>query len=376
MHIAINAQLLNTEESYRGAGVSNYSQNLLTALGRQSGDHRLSAFVCDPNYTAENVGIRRSSPILAKPMARILWEQTVLPLVLQRIGADLIHGLVNVLPLASALPGVVTVHDLSFVRMPEKFPPAKRFYLTRLCAASVAKAHRVIAVSRQTADDLMACFGVEARKIEVVYNGVSANFRPGTAAEIDDFRSSNGLPARFLLYLGTLEPRKNLARLVDGYARWREVDPAAQGVALVLAGGKGWYYEEIFQRVRERGLEDVVYFPGFIPSPDLPHWYRAAEAFVYPSLFEGFGLPVAEAMACGTPVICSDAASLLEVAGDAALTFPALDTDALVAALRTLFAQPALAADLARRGLERSHRFTWERTARETMGVYAAAMDR
>jgi len=374
MHIAINAQLLNTEESYRGAGVSNYSQNLLTALGRQSGDHRLSAFVCAPNYSAENVDIWRSSPVLAKPLARILWEQTVLPLALQRLGADLVHGLVNVLPLATNLPGVVTVHDLSFVRMPEKLPPAKRFYLTRLCAASVAKARRVIAVSRQTADDLMACFGVEAGKIEVVYNGVGEHFRPGSAAETQDFRSANGLPARFLLYLGTLEPRKNLARLVDGYARWRAADPAAQEVALVLAGGKGWYYDEIFQRVRERGLEDVVHFPGFIPGPDLPQWYRAAEAFVYPSLLEGFGLPVLEAMACATPVLCSDAASLLEVAGDAALTFPALDTDALVAALRTFFAQPELAVDLARRGLERSRCFTWERAAQETMNVYAAVM--
>jgi len=376
MHIAINAQLLNTEESYRGAGVSNYSQNLLTALGRQSGDHKLSAFVCDPNYSVANVDIQRSSPILAKPMARIFWEQTVLPLLLRRMGTDLIHGLVNVLPLATHLPGVVTVHDLSFVRMPEKLPPAKRFYLTRLCAASVAKARRVIAVSRQTADDLIACFGVDAGKIEVVYNGVGEHFRPGSAAETQNFRVSNRLPDRFLLYLGTLEPRKNLARLVDGYARWREVDPAAHDVALVLAGGKGWYYDEIFQRVRERGLEDVVHFPGFIPGPALPHWYRAAEAFVYPSLFEGFGLPVAEALACGTPVICSDAASLLEVTGDAALTFPALETDGLVAALRTLFAQPELAAELVQRGLERSRCFTWERTARETMAVYAAVMSR
>lgn len=376
MHIAINAQLLNTEESYRGAGVSNYSQNLLAALGREPGSHQFSAFVSAPYYEAANLDIRRTSRFVAHPLARILWEQTVLPLAVQRMGADLVHGLVNVLPLASNLPGVVTVHDLSFVRMPEKLPPAKRFYLTRLCAASVAKAHRVIAVSRQTADDLMACFGVDARKIEVVYNGVGEHFGPGPAADTQDFRSANGLPARFLLYLGTLEPRKNLARLVDGYARWRAADPTVREVALVLAGGKGWYYEEIFQRVRQWGLEDVVHFPGFIPSADLPQWYRAAEAFVYPSLLEGFGLPVLEAMACGTPVICSDAASLLEVAGDAALIFPALEVEGLVGALRTLFAQPQLADDLIRRGLERSRRFSWGRAARETMSVYTAAMSR
>ena len=373
MRIAINAQLLNTEENYRGAGVSNYCQNLLTALGAEPGGHRFTAFVNDRDFNAENVTFRRSGQFLAKPLARIAWEQTLLPLALQQMDADLVHGLVNVLPLATRVPGVVTVHDLSFVRMPEKLPPAKRFYLSRLCAASVTKARRVIAVSHQTADDLSGCFGVEARKIEVVYNGVAAHFRPGEKAENAGFRISNGLPERFLLYLGTLEPRKNLVRLVDGYARWREIDPAARDVALVLAGGKGWYYDEIFQRVRERGLEAAVRFPGFIPGADLPYWYRAAAAFVYPSLLEGFGLPVAEAMACGTPVICSDAASLLEVAGDAALTFPAEDTDGLVRALRTLFAQPEVAAELARRGLERSRRFTWERTARETVQVYAAA---
>ena len=373
MHIAINAQLLNTEESYRSAGVSGYSQNLLTALDKEPGGYRFTAFVSEADFHAENVTLWRSRGFVANPLLRIAWEQTALPLALKRIDADLVHGLVNVLPLATHRPGVVTVHDLSFVRMPEKLPPAKRFYLTRLCAASVAKARRVIAVSRQTADDLMGCFGVDARKIEVVYNGVAAVFRPGESVKTDDFRLSKRLPERFLLYLGTLEPRKNLARLVDGYARWREIDPAARGVSLVLAGGKGWYYDEIFQRVRERGVEEWVHFPGFIPSGELPHWYRAAAAFVYPSLFEGFGLPVAEAMACGTPVICSDAASLLEVAGDAALTFPAHDTDGLVQALGTLFSQPGLAVELTQRGLARSSRFTWEQTARETRAVYAAA---
>jgi glycosyltransferase involved in cell wall biosynthesis len=374
MHIAINAQLLNTEESYRGAGVSNYSQDLLTAIGEQPEGHRITAFVADPNFNASNMTLRRSHPLVAKPLARIAWEQTVLPLALKESDADLVHGLVNVLPLAMTVPGVVTVHDLSFVRMPEKLPPAKRFYLTRLCAASVAKASRVIAVSHQTADDLTSCFGVNPGKIEVVYNGVAARFCPGSASEADDFRISNGLPERFLLYLGTLEPRKNLARLVDGYARWRETVPAAQDVALVLAGAKGWYYDEIFRRVRDWGLEDEIHFPGFIPGTDLPGWYRAAEALVYPSLFEGFGLPVAEAMACGTPVICSDTPSLLEVAGDAALTFPAEDTAGLVQALCTFFDQPELAAELSVRGLKRSRRFTWARAAQETLAVYTAAL--
>lgn len=372
MHIALNAQLLNTEESYRGAGVSNYCRCLLAALAGCADGHRFTAFSNDRGFVQEGIALRRTAWPVQNPLARIAWEQTALPLALQKMDADRVHGLVNVLPLATKLPGVVTVHDLSFVRMPEKFPPAKRFYLTRLCAASVAKARRVIAVSRQTADDLTCFFGVDAGKIEVVYNGVAAQFRPDPALDVDAFRRSLGLPDRFLLYLGTLEPRKNLARLVDGYARWRETDPQAGDVALVLAGGKGWYYDEIFRRVRERGLERVVHFPGFVPAEELPNWYRAATAFAYPSLFEGFGLPVAEAMACGLPVVCSDAPSLLEVAGDAALTFPAEDTERLAQALGRLFADEALRRELIRRGLERARLFTWERAARETLAVYSA----
>lgn len=371
MHIAINAQLLNTAESYRGAGVSNYSRRLLEALGRNPQGHRLTAFVNDSRFSAPQVDLRVSPWPLHRPLVRIAWEQSALPLALRRMDAALVHGLVNVLPLASNVPGVVTVHDLSFVRMPEKLPPAKRFYLTRLCSASVARASRVIAVSRQTADDLMAAFGTPSGKIEVVYNGVAEEFQPGTSATEAGFRISNGLSRPFLLYLGTLEPRKNLVRLIDGYARWRQVDPAGREVDLVLAGAKGWYYDEIYRRVRSLGLTGAIHFPGFIPTGDLPGWYQAAAAFVYPSLFEGFGLPVLEAMACGAPVICSDAPSLLEVAGDAAFTFPAEETGGLVDALTALFADDTLRADLARRGLERSRRFSWERTAQETLAVYA-----
>lgn len=373
MHIAINAQLLNTAESYRGAGVSNYSRQLLQALGRTPHGHRLTAFVNDSRFSAPHVALRVSPWPLHRPLVRIAWEQGALPLALGRMDAELIHGLVNVLPLASKVPGVVTVHDLSFVRMPEKLPPAKRFYLRRLCSASVARARRVIAVSRQTADDLMAAFETPPEKIEVVYNGVAEEFQPGNSAAKTEFRISNGLSRPFLLYLGTLEPRKNLVRLIDGYARWRQMDPKGRDVDLVLAGAKGWYYDEIYQRVRSLGLDEAVHFPGFIPAGDLPGWYQAAEAFVYPSLFEGFGLPVLEAMACGAPVICSDAPSLLEVAGDAALTFPAEETGGLVRALTTLFADESLRADLTRRGQERSRRFSWQRTAQETLAVYAQA---
>ena len=269
------------------------------------------------------------------------------------------------------MPGVVTVHDLSFVRTPETLPPLKRFYLARLCAASVRRARAIIAVSRQTADDVEHYFGVASNKVRVIHNGVASEFMPRLPSAQEQFRAAHGLPARYLLYLGTLEPRKNLEMLVRAFAIWRTMAPeAAAGVKLVLAGGKGWYYDTIFKEVSSLGLSDEVLFPGFIPPADLPDWYRGAAAFIYPSMFEGFGLPVLEAMACGTPVICSQVASLQEVTGAAALTLPPADEGAWANAMHLLCDQSAMAAELRRRGLEQAARFSWQLSAQKTIQVY------
>ncbi len=376
MQIVINAQLLSDQASYRGAGVSNYSRHLLQHLGilaDQSGtEYHFTAFVNTPDFRANGIALDVTRWPLQQPVARIAWEQLVLPLKLRQMQADLIHGLVNVLPLTTNKPGVVTVHDLSFIRMPEKLRLAKRLYLARLCQASVTKAAHVIAVSQQTADDLIRYFDVTANKISVVHNGVAAAFTPGTPQQTAQFRTDRGLPERFLLYVGTLEPRKNLELLVKAFARWRaQAEASDRSLKLILAGAKGWFYTEIFQWVKTLGLEQDVLFPGFIPDAELPDWYRAAEGFVYPSLFEGFGLPVLEAMACGTPVLCSQIPSLLEIIGDSALTFPAHDEAALAASLALLINQPDLRAELRRKGLGQAQKFSWQRTAQATVAVYA-----
>ncbi len=374
MHVALNAQLLSTQESYRGAGVSNYSRHLLTAMGAIAQEDpalQLSAFVNGAELRIAGVRMIRSGLPLQQPLARIAWEQSLFPLALRREKADLVHGLVNVLPLVTTVLGIVTVHDLSFVRMPEKLPPAKRWYLTKLCRASVEKAQQVIAVSRQTADDLINFFALPANRISVIHNGVADHFVPQSPATVAAFRQQQQLPERFLLYLGTLEPRKNLPLLIRAYARWRQqASPADRNVTLVLAGGKGWFYEEIFQLVQALDLTEQVHFPGFIPDVELPLWYSAAELFIYPSLFEGFGLPVLEAMACGTPVICSDIASLREVVGDSALTFAAEDERALSALIGEAISQPALRADLRVHGQQQAAKFSWRQAADATCALY------
>ncbi len=381
MHIGIDAQLLSGEESYRAAGVSNYSRRLLIELGRlaeeRAVDHRFTAFINAAEFACPGVELAVSGLPLHRPPVRILWEQTLLRRELKRREIDLLHGLVNVLPLGGPARGVVTVHDLSFVRMPEKLPAAKRLYLQRFSRASVDRAAQIIAVSRQTADDLIRYFDAPAEKITVIHNGVGQEFTPGDPAACAEFRRAKGLPDRFLLYVGTLEPRKNLPLLIRAYARWVETSRTADDVTLVLVGAKGWFYDEIFQLVQELALEDRVRFPGYAPDAELPSWYQAATGFVYPSLMEGFGLPLLEAMACGAPVLCSAALSLQEVAGDAALTVPLSDETkseaiaALVDGLERLMNDAGLRQALRQRGLARAARFSWRKTALETARVYA-----
>lgn len=379
MHIALNAQLLNLSHSYRSAGVSTYCLRLLEQLealalsSTKGADMQFTAFVHAPTLRLPGIQLQQTLWPVQQPLVRILWEQVRLPQALEQQKADVVHGLVNVLPLATKVPSIVTVHDLSFLRMPDKFQRAKRWYLTQLCRASVTKARHVIAVSRQTADDLSDFWGIDARKISVIYNGVGAEFTPAPAAAVEAFRKQHRLPARFFLYLGTLEPRKNLPLLIRAFARWRAAAAAdQQAVKLVIAGGKGWFYEQIFTLVTELQLTDVVLFPGFVPAAELPYWYRAAELFVYPSLFEGFGLPILEAMACGVPVICSDANSLVEVAGASALTFPANEEAALAGLFQRVASDAALRQALSQAGRARAQRFSWQQTARETYELYGA----
>jgi len=238
--------------------------------------------------------------------------------------------------------------------------------LTRLAAR---RARRLIAVSAHTAEEATRLLGVPLARIDVVYHGVDPAFCPLPANEVAAFRQRRGLPERFVLFVGTLEPRKNLVRLVEAFARIR-----AGRVGLVLAGGKGWLYDELFASVEALGLHEEVIFPGYVVDDELPLWYNAATVLAYPSVYEGFGLPVLEAQACGTPVLTSNVSSLPEAAGDGALTVDPYDVEALAAGLHRLLADEPLRLQLRERGLAHARQFSWPRTAQETARVYRRAM--
>jgi glycosyltransferase involved in cell wall biosynthesis len=264
---------------------------------------------------------------------------------------------------------VVTIHDLSFIRFPTLFRAANRLYLNVLTRLSARRAQRLIAVSIQTAQETMRLLGVPPERIDVVYHGVDPVFHPLPADEIVAFRQRRGLPEQYVLFVGTLEPRKNLVRLVEAFARTRE-----SHVKLVLAGGKGWLYDELFDTVETLGLQEDVIFPGYVTSEELPLWYNAATVFCYPSVYEGFGFPVLEAQACGTPVLTSNISSLPEAAGDGALLVDPYDVDALAAGLHRLLHDESLRHQLQESGLAHAGRFSWMDTARETARVYRRAL--
>ncbi|MBI4769040.1 MAG: glycosyltransferase family 4 protein [Chloroflexi bacterium] len=367
-HIGLNAHLLSGRAGYRSAGIHQYIQNLLQNLPAVGEGMRFTALV-GPRAPAPPMPAIFSRLPTDRPPVRILWEQLALPWLAARAGFDLLHSAAFVLPLAHPGPQVVTVYDLSFELNPERFRFGQRRYLSLFTRLSCRRARRVLVISENTRADVTRRYGIPGDRVDVAYPGIGPQFTPHSLTAVAEFRLQHALPEKFVLSLGTIEPRKNLDKLIRAFARLQLPD-----VKLVLAGGRGWMYEEIFRLIEYLQLNNAVIFPGFVADKDLPLWYSAASAFAYPSAYEGFGLPPAEAMACGAPVVVSDAASLPEVVGEAALRVPADDADALAEALHQILTDPALRDSLRERGPRQARRFTWEATARATTACYRRAL--
>ncbi|MBN1658240.1 MAG: glycosyltransferase family 4 protein [Anaerolineae bacterium] len=370
MQVGVNAHLLSLDQNYRSAGINWYIYHLLHHLPDAGSDLAYTAFLGERRFVG-TPGIHCSLTRLPthRPPVRIMWEQVVQPCVARRIGIDLIHAPAFVGPLASSLPFVVTIHDLSFVNYPQNFRGGNRAYLRLFTRLSVHTARRVVAVSKSTRADLAHFYGVSPRKVDVVYHGVDPAFRPLPADEVEAFRVRRGLPDQFILFVGTLEPRKNIAGLISAYAQMPASRPP-----LLLVGGKGWLYDDVYRRVEELNLADKVHFIGYVDAAELPAWYNAALLFVYPSLYEGFGLPALEAMACGLPVISSTASSLPEVVGEAGILVDPHDTDALAEALQRVAGNASLRDELTAAGMRQASRFSWTETARSTACSFRRAL--
>lgn len=409
MLIGIDISLLRIAQS----GVLVYQRNLVEYLAREGGEHRftlldvlplnpgrpmqpLAAFDAGHVRVVRCAGIRRgylsAFPALRQGPAHAVAasiDRALDPawswLAIAEMGLELRAALrgVEVFHASEQLPYappgaavVLTIHDLTTRRFPELHVPENAALHARKEHFARARADRIIAVSNATRDDIVRELGVPAGQISVVYEAADDRFRPYTPAELAPVLARYGLrPGEYILSVGAIEPRKNYARLIEAYAALHaRYQASGQNLPpLVIAGGNGWLYEATLATPGRLGIAGQVRFPGRVPDADLPALIAGTKVFVYPSLYEGFGLPPLEALASEVPVIVSRTSSLPEVVGDAGLYCDPLDSHDLARQLATVLENPAVAANLRQMGPERARRFSWARTARETLDVYAQA---
>lgn len=372
-HIVLNAHLIAHSGGYRSAGIHRYIHNTLIHLPKVSSEYTYSVFL-NKNITLQipQIHEEHSRFDTLKPWRRILWEQAIQPFAIQRLKPDLYHGMAFVAPMINRYPSIVTVYDLSFKRFPHILSRSRHWYLQTFTKISCDNATRVIAISQSTARDLTELLNIPAEKIDIALPGVDPEFCPLPPETVERFRAEKKLPNRFILFVGTLEPRKNLPMLIRAYAQL----PAdlRHTVHLVLGGGKGWQYEDIFATIETHRLENTVHTVGYIPADELALWYNAAEIFAYPTLFEGFGIPILEAMACGKPVLASNTSSLPEAAGDVGILLPPDDPSAWTHTLQKAITDRTWQGQKGQDGQAWSQTFSWQRTAHQTHTSYQKAL--
>jgi len=300
-------------------------------------------------------------------------QQWTLPRLLRRLRADVYHSPYYLMPYWPGVPSVVTIHDLIPLRYPEYFTPFQRLVYGVAVRLAARTAKRVLADSQSAAHDLQRFLGLPDAHIRVVPAAADPTFHVCTAVEVKAIRDKYGLPEGYVLHLSSNKPHKNLVRLVEAWALLEERGETF-GHSLALAGQVSPRYPEARDRIRLLSMEGRVRELGRIPDADLPALYSGASWFVFPSLYEGFGLPVLEAMACGTLVVCSNTSSLPEIVGDAAITFDPLETEAIAEALARALADPGLARRMEAKALRRARRFSWERTAQLAYQCYKEVM--
>lgn len=374
MRIAIDATAI--PRLMAGAGV--YTYQLVRALAALEADHDYVVFAHSDAFDE----LARQQPRLrvvhvrapSRP-ERLLWEQLVLPVRLRRLGIDVLHSPHHTTPaLPLPCPRVVTLHDVTFFLLPQRYPPSRRLYFQAITRAAARLAQAIITPSDAVKRDVVRVLGVPQERVTAIAEAPAPEFAPLEDADaLGRIRWRYKLPSRYILSVGNLEPGKNRGRLIAAYGRLRE-----RGLQhhLVIAGQRAWRYESDLALVRRLRLDDVVHFLGYVDGADMPGLYSGADLLAFPSLYEGFGLPVLEAMACGTPVVTSSVSALPEVAGDAALLVDPKDVAALTETMERALADEALRAELRARGLERAREFSWEKAARGTVQVYEAVAGR
>ena len=376
-----------TAATHQQAGIGRYTRGLVVALAQQNTEDEFVLLVtggrsdrAGPQTQQLESVLPGSFRIRRAPLSErvwtILWHRLRLPIPVDLFTGpvDVFHSPDYVLPPLRQGKTVVTIHDLSFLRYPEGAEPKLRRYLSSVVPRAVSRADLVLGDSENTRNDIIELLGVPPGKVEVLHPGVDEIFRVVEDERVlTEVSSLHGLDFPFILAVGTVEPRKNLILLLDAYAALRKASDVPH--KLVIAGGKGWLYEGVFRRVEELSLDEDVIFLGFVADQNLPALYSLADVFVFPSLYEGFGLPPLEAMACGTPVITSRTSSLPEVVDEAGLMVPANDPDMLAETIGRVLNDPGLGEDLAKRGVSQARKFTWQATGEKLLAIYQRLLE-
>jgi len=361
---------------HRRAGLGRYAASLARALVAAHPD-RYALFYNREQGVEPLPGLEhlptRTVALGYKPWRMSVWLGQLARAGLDKLlpNAALFHATEHLLLPLRSVPTVLTVHDLIFRRLPAHHKPLNRWYLNMSLPLYCRRATHIIAVSECTRRDLIAAYNLSPEKITTVYEAAAPRFTPQSPETVTAARARYGLPDRYLLFVGTIEPRKNLPRLLAAFEAVR-----AEGLSdgLVIVGKRGWLYDDFFARLEHSPARDAILLPGYVPDEDLPAVYAGAQALVFPSLYEGFGLPVLEAMACGTPVVASNASSVPEVGGDAAFYFDPVDVDAMIEAIRRLLRDHELQDGARVQGLARAAEFSWGMSAANTEAVYDAVL--
>ena len=374
MRIGINASSLKNAHS----GIANYLLNLVLNLKKvdQRNEYVLF-FGSEKNVPGQIAGAGVECNISKMPTTnqalKILWAHFMLPLKLKRMKIDLFHEPASAAPLFNSCNTVVTVHDIAYERIPHCYRFRDRAYFRALSKKGLERANRIIAVSHSTKNDIVDRYSISPGKIRVIYEGIDEIYRRLHDKErCKNIRKFYKIDRDFILYVSGITPRKNLVRLIKAFKILKdrkEIDSL-----LVFVGEKAWWSEEVFEEVKSSGMENDVIFCGYVPKEHLLCLYSEASVFVFPSLYEGFGLPVLEAMACGCPVVASNTSSLPEICGGAGLLFDPLDVEGLSDAIYRVITDSSLRQDLIEKGIERTRAFSWRRSAEETLAVYSEAV--
>ena len=372
MRIGINASKISDVHT----GVGRYTSNLCSTILKTGSKN--DYYLYTPGRMGNAIPTNIEGAHLEKPAAstrnntlRILWEQMVLPIYSRKDRLDLFHYTDHALSLLfRKCPIIITVHDIAYLCLPNLLNTSRKIYKKNILHVSIHKADIIIADSYATKRDIIEYFGIREGKIRVIHLGVESRFRP--ISNVEGFRLKNNLPSKMILNVGTLEPRKNVVSLIKAFKKLRE--KGFKDYKLVIAGEKGWLYEEIFREVDHSDLKQEIFFLGVVGDEDLPLLYNCADIFVYPSLYEGFGLPPLESMACGIPVITSNTSSLPEVIGDAGIMINPTDVNSLCEAMHSVLTNKELWYHMSRKGLERAKLFSWDNTAKKILEIYEEAL--